>query len=833
MKVYRHKFMRKYPIIMVEDFSKWANGKIKSDTHYQKVKFKGRPLSYVVIETKNAPKTDGHVDASFIGFTMAMVGGHDKYPVAGNEKLALTWAIRKTMEFEDKDSYEILKSIYENFFGQCPHILENTTAYWHKAFQMDNQGDDEDPDGWSSLITQMDDEIGGSEDFEAEEPDTVDEGVLHEAPKMRKSQQDTKTAKPAQKGKKQAGGTTKVGGEKVGKNKRQVADQDPTKGYTHVRGGEGNLYIKGEKNTDQAQKIASNKGADAKLVNGKMLPLTAQEKMSSTGKGVKDAKNQKAGKGQPQGDQQQAEPSTVKVVDVGSEEYKTAKAQTDGVKRKASTKTAETSSAQTELAVPYAGDKDKSVDVKVAKEVGKSESFTRDNNKSDADFAEANDGHWLSDEHRLTLDHSAFDGTAVAKTSLKVLERMINTNRGGSSAPVGELATAAHYNGDAGGAGQAMSQAGELMMLTFMSVNNDEIDDFYETIESFIDENEDRSVLTKDWLVAAKKNRDVTYKHLDAKYGENNWEVQASGWDTREEFEAMYGTNYEKNKGFSTDAFFTIATGGKAEMLEVSLKKDLGIFFLNSGPQYFMEVDPSLAGGDLDVNVHAQKEKERTKKAFSKAMAKEADKLLKSKPSTKVAKELQQTMKSLNIKSVSELELNFNDQKHRKLAYKAMGMLAEAGNKKAKKLIDETEQAYKDFSDNGIKEIQNNKKLNEGIMGRIREEFPLKSIAGSEEIMALGDQIIDRATMKEMFGTNDADKIMESLKVYKDDNGEAFLGYAAGQATEPIPVAKIRLRPAGVGYTGRVKFDFEMHKKFKSVIQSSNKKIYGGADAKS
>ena len=101
MRVYRHKFMRKYPIIMVEDFSTWANGKIESETYFQKVKFKGRPLSYVVIETKNAPKVDGRIPASFIGSTMAMIGGHDKYPVQGNERLALSWAIRKTMEFED------------------------------------------------------------------------------------------------------------------------------------------------------------------------------------------------------------------------------------------------------------------------------------------------------------------------------------------------------------------------------------------------------------------------------------------------------------------------------------------------------------------------------------------------------------------------------------------------------------------------------------------------------------------------------------------------------------------------------------------------------------
>ena len=177
MKVYRHKFMRKYPIIMIEDFSKWANGKIKSETHYQKVKFKGRPLSYVVIETKNAPKTNGRIDASFVGFTMAMVGGHDKYPIQGNEKLALTWAIRKTMEFEDRDSYDILVESYEAQFGKCPLFLENSSSDWKSTFQMDKPGDEADPDNWDKIKDMMDQEIEAETDIE------IDEGQIQEAGK--------------------------------------------------------------------------------------------------------------------------------------------------------------------------------------------------------------------------------------------------------------------------------------------------------------------------------------------------------------------------------------------------------------------------------------------------------------------------------------------------------------------------------------------------------------------------------------------------------------------------------------------------------------------------
>jgi len=772
-KVYRHPIMKDLKFVLVDLMENWAGGIIESETYYQRVSFSNGPLSFILIETNGLTEELGHCGHNEIGYTLALQAGKNIYH--SNTKLGIQWALKKSIKENQVGVFDLLRSTYEKTYGECPYEYIGEAYDTKKPYQMDKLGDSANPDDWDKIKDDMDNEIDAEEDVE------LDEVVLVERP------------------------------EQDSHGKMKPADELKQNGFKSIPGF-GSLW-------SQSGKMP----AEKKVVDGKIVDVTPED----------NAKG-KSGSKEPESDSKDApdqqEPRTMKVVDKGSEEEKTAIAKRDGVKQKASTKTQSESSTSTDLNVPYSGDKEKEVDGKVAKGTGKSEGFTRDNALPDDKFSERNADNWLSDTHRLTLDHSAFDKTAVANTSLKVLERMINTNRGGKKAPTGDRAKASYYNGDEGGAGQAMSQAGELAMLTFMSVDNEEIDDFYETIENFIDENEDMSVLTKDWLIAARKNRDVTYKHLDAKYGEGNWEVHASGWDTKEEFESMYGSDYDDNKGYSTDAFFTIVSNGKAEMLEVSLKKDLGIFFLNSGPKYFMEVDPSLAGGDLDVNVHFQKEKERTKKAFSKAMASEADKLLKSKPSTKVSKELIETMKALKIKSVSELTLNFNDEKHRKLAYKAMGMLAEAGNEKAKKLIDETEQAYKDFSDNGIKEIQNNKKLNEGIMGRIREEFPLKSIAGSEEIMALGDQMIDRATMKEMFGTNDADLIMESLKVYKAKDGSAFLGYAAGQQGSPIPVAKIRLRGAGQGYTGRIKFDFEMHSEFKKVIQEANKKVYGGGD---
>lgn len=62
---------------------------------------------------------------------------------------------------------------------------------------------------------------------------------------------------------------------------------DPKQGFTHVSGGQGNLYVKGEMEPKVAQRKAAKSGADAKFVDGRMVPLSAKEKNASI-KGGRD-----------------------------------------------------------------------------------------------------------------------------------------------------------------------------------------------------------------------------------------------------------------------------------------------------------------------------------------------------------------------------------------------------------------------------------------------------------------------------------------------------------------------------------------------------------------
>ena len=61
-----------------------------------------------------------------------------------------------------------------------------------------------------------------------------------------------------------------------------------------------------------------------------------------------------------------------------------------------------------------------------------------------------------------------------------------------------------------------------------------------------------------------------------------------------------------------------------------------------------------------------------------------------------------------------------------------------------------------------------------GLMGLLRDEFPIKAAAQGEEIMTIGDMVLDRKTCKAVFGTADFDEIKERLSIRKDENGKTY-----------------------------------------------------------
>lgn len=855
MKVYRHEFMRKYPIVMVEDFSEWADGKITSETNFQKVKFKGRPLTYVVIETKHAPiMEDGRVHPAYIGFTMAMVGGHDKYPVQGNGKLALDWAIRKTMEFEDRGSFAILKAIYESSYGECPHILENVTVDPHRAFQVDKPGDEADEDHWDDLITMMDDEISGSEDFDA-----IDEGVVTEvtddgssafrgskSPTPRKSSTSSKTGRPAQ-AKKNKKPTTTTGQSKT-KNKREVADRDPTEGFTHVRGGEGNLYVKGKDlDQDRAQKMASQKGADAKLVNGKMIPLTAAEKQSSMGNQQGTPQTQQAqAPAQAQPEEAPQAGGEVIVVDKDSKQYRDAKAKDKKVAKKPVKDVdadKQASDDQKSLNMEHTTGKNKEVDQGVASKATSSEYYTEESEISDSEFEYKNEENWLDPDHRLTFSDDTTDGKMPMK-EMKLLERLANSQKNGVTSKI------THFSPNAG-AGEISSQAGELCMQMFASMPTEDRQEIRDDMIEFLKENGDRACLSVGWVNAAYNNSMALDNYLNLRYGEGEYEVVASAWDTKEGVEAMVGRDLhsDDSKGYSTDAFFTVkGPDGNIDMIEISLKKDLGVKLLNSGPKEILDRVPSLRGGDLDTREFLKKEQEFVTKSATPANMKKAIKMMVdaeknigdySKSEQKKIKDALKAVQAIDpkmdpAKIIAALKEKPSDKNNLRAAWKPMYTASEVmGDKGFKKIKEESSAMYAKYQSDFFKEFQKNKKVEEATMDIIRQELPLVAVLENEETLLAGEFSVDRATMKRIFGVDDPKEFKESLQVYEPEGEPPFIGYAAGANSKPIPIALIRMRAEALGYGQRVKFDMDIHKQFANSVKEANQEVYGDQDEQS
>lgn len=127
------------------------------------------------------------------------------------------------------------------------------------------------------------------------------------------------------------------------------------------------------------------------------------------------------------------------------------------------------------------------------------------------------------------------------------------------------------------GAGAPMSQAGELMMMLSSSMSDKQADAFFNVLGEIGD---DQSVVNKDWVTAARRNRAALQRAITNNLG--GGQVVAASWDVKNEVEAL-GLNYDK-KGFSTDAFFRVKRPDGSEVIfEASLKKDKGVFFINGG----------------------------------------------------------------------------------------------------------------------------------------------------------------------------------------------------------------------------------------------------------
>ena len=167
---------------------------------------------------------------------------------------------------------------------------------------------------------------------------------------------------------------------------------------------------------------------------------------------------------------------------------------------------------------------------------------------------------------------------------------------------------------DGVGAGEIPAQSAELLTLMSTSIGDEQFNELMDLLEQSADASNGRRILDKEWLHSVRGSRNTIRNQAKQFYGEDA-EIEFSGWDTKEDVENGIGLpDYADNKGHSTDVYFRVKSGtGESSILEVSLKKDLVVYFASPGSGKFMnsmQKDGVEIPEQYDANIFANKQKQ-------------------------------------------------------------------------------------------------------------------------------------------------------------------------------------------------------------------------------
>tara|TARA_R100001463_G_scaffold50419_1_gene100621 strand:- start:529 stop:1764 length:1236 start_codon:yes stop_codon:yes gene_type:complete len=393
-----------------------------------------------------------------------------------------------------------------------------------------------------------------------------------------------------------------------------------------------------------------------------------------------------------------------------------------------------------------------------------------------------------------------------------------------------------HFSDIPGGAGQIKAQAGELLTMIGSTLDDDEFEELMTVLEDHekkllaehpdifkkktkqgaVIDNPGSRIIDKTWIKSARNNRKAIIDRLEKQYGKGT-KIIGSSWDAKSEVEAMGLSDYENNKGFSTDCYFKIQKpDGEQVIDEVSLKKSTKVNFLNSGAGIFPEWDEDLPD-EINQEVYRAKARKRNIDYITQNKDK-VDEFLNSPQGAPIKK----LMKSKGITFEQAMRGNSRDKQN--ILFQTIKQMSKT-DESAKAIIQQDNKEHSEFVEKAVTAITENDKMREGMLNEIRSEFPLKAVSDGEETMAIGPNSLDKETMKNIFGTDDYDVIKE--KLVAKPGPPPFIGYRVDTGDEVIPVAKIVIREDGRGYGGQFKFEMVLHDDFAKKLESAQREIYG------
>lgn len=442
---------------------------------------------------------------------------------------------------------------------------------------------------------------------------------------------------------------------------------------------------------------------------------------------------------------------------------------------------------------------------------GKTQEFQKDMEPNDDQFIERNKQYAIpTPPEPYKAPASLSDNPKFPKRYVKAIERMMNTKLTDDTKSWG------HFSDIEGGAGQISAQAGELLTMVGSALNEEEFNELMLGLETHEKEQvrnnpdlkkEGKRIVTKSWMKSARNTRKAIVDRVKRQYGEGA-EIIGSSWDAKDEVEALGLSDYDTNKGFSTDMYLKVKKADGTELLdEISLKKDKNVNFLNSGTSTMVENwDPEMKGSKIDPKVYARNERERLAKG---------------------AEVLPDDIKQSLSKNIELASLGKGSRSNSKAILKAIKAEADKGNERAAAYLKEDDTIHREMQNEAINQLNTNPKMRDGLIKEIKTEFPLKAVSEGEETMAIGDMSLDRETMKEIFGTSDFDSLKENLTVKKSDKGEPYLAYNVTNSDEEVRVSNIVIRQDGRGYGGgSIKFEMKLHPELAKRLKEATVKVY-------
>ena len=434
------------------------------------------------------------------------------------------------------------------------------------------------------------------------------------------------------------------------------------------------------------------------------------------------------------------------------------------------------------------------------------------------------------------------------------------------------------------GAGATAAQMGEIMTMMFSTLKSKDLMGIEDEksgkfkggvagkIIQHLKELEAKGIKTsidKSWVQAALDNRSAILGHLRSEFG-NSYEVVANSWDNKKEVEAL-GLNYEDKQG-STDMFMKVKDkDGKEHLMEVSLKKSFDANLFNGG------VGDVIKGIETEVDLpdFTKRQSKRLddmskkyQKDFRELFGNSDNNPLNTKEGQQaivnVAARLAKDKADVTTKNINAMEEQFSRMfedlqsnpdltidrdyignitqqggktksgftTNRRDVQKSLLMMSEVlGELNPKSDVNNDIKEHRDetlkFEKQVINELNDNPEFKQSALDKCKEKLPLQDILEGKEVMAVGNSIISKKTLKKALGTDDWEKVKQSLVVETEPSPKlVYKGKVDGQDRK-FSFGDVVVREDGKGYSSSIKFEIKFNKDLKDFTAAASEDVIG------